>query len=294
MRTPRVTPRDVARLFRFGALRQDVPMVVGLVLTDRCQLSCRHCRVANVARRDLTLAEVETALRRSRERGIRGLGIEGGEPFLWRDGGARLDDVIALARRLGYWSVHVYTNGLRPIETSADAVWVSLDGRREAYAALRGDHFDHVVENIRAARARRVALIFVVNRENRAEIGPFLEWSRALPIEGTMFYLHTPYYGRDELRLGPEERADVLDELLRLVDAGLPILNSRAGLRMLRNGDWRRPSRIWWIADRDGDHACCRAAAPDVCEECGYAGCVELLAAQRLHPSAIRMLARFV
>jgi len=283
---------DAVHAFRFAGLRQDVPMAVALVLTDRCQLSCRHCRVANVVRKDMTLAEIETALRRHRGRGIRALALEGGEPFLWRDGDARLDDVVALARRLGYWRVHVYTNGIRPIETSADMAWVSLDGRREAYATLRGDHFDRVVANIRAARVRRMGLIFVVNRRNREEVRPFLEWSRTLPVAGTMFYLHTPYYGRDELRLAPEERVEVLDALLRHADAGLPILNSRAALRMMRSGDWRRPSRMWWVADRDGDHECCRAASPEVCAECGYAGCVELLAAQRLHPSAIAMLAR--
>lgn len=292
MRAPDVTIGDAARIFRFGVLRQDVPMAVALVLTDRCQLRCRHCRVANVTRTDLTLGEVEAALRRHRARGIRALALEGGEPFLWRDGDARLDDVVALARRLGYWRVHVYTNGLRPIRTSADTVWVSLDGRRDAYAMIRGDHFDRVVANIRDARVRRLGLIYVVNHLNRGEIRPFLEWSRALPVAGTMFYLHTPYYGRDELRLEPAERVAVLDELCQLADEGLPILNSRAALRMLRSGHWRRPSRIWWVADASGDHACCRAASPEICAECGYAGCVELLAAQQLRPSAIRALAR--
>ena len=283
---------DAVRLARFAILRQDVPLAVALVLTDRCQLACRHCRVANVARRDLTIAEVEAALRRHRGRGIRALALEGGEPFLWRDGVRRLDDVVALARRLGYWRVHVYTNGIAPIETSADMAWVSLDGRRGAYAALRGDHFDHVVANIRSARARRLGLIFVVSHENRGEVEPFLEWSRSLPVVGTMFYLHTPYYGRDELALSARERVEVCDDLLRLSGCGLPILNSPAALRLLRDGNWRRPTTMWWVADADGDHACCRAASPEVCAACGYAGCVELVAAQRLRPSAIRALAR--
>lgn len=292
MRVPDVTLGDAVRLFRFGVLRQDVPMAVALVLTDRCQLRCRHCRVANITRRDLRLVEVEAALRRHRAKGIRALALEGGEPFLWRDGDARLEDVVALARSLGYWRVHVYTNGLRPIRTSADTVWVSLDGRRDAYATIRGDHFDRVVANIHGARARRMGLIFVVNRLNREEIRPFLEFSRTLPVAGTMFYLHTPYYGRDELRLDHAERVAVLDDLIRLVDDGLPVLNSRAALRMLRSGEWRRPSRIWWVADAAGDYACCRAESPEVCAECGYAGCVELLAAQQLRPSAVRALAR--
>lgn len=292
MKLLEITPGDVVRIARFGLLRQEIPMAAALVITDRCQLSCRHCRVANVTREDMPLAEIEAALRRHRARGIRALALEGGEPFLWRDGDARLEDVVRLARRLGYWRVHVYTNGVRPMETSADMVWVSLDGRRDAYTALRGDHFEQVVRNIRAAKARRVGLIFVANRENRSELRPFLEWSRELPVVGTMFYLHTPYYGHDELRLPPEERAAVIDELLGFVDEGLPILNSRGALRLLRSGAWKRPSEMWWITDAQGDHACCRAASPEVCAECGYAGCVELYAAQRWEVSAIRMLVR--
>jgi MoaA/NifB/PqqE/SkfB family radical SAM enzyme len=292
MKMGEVTFGDAVRFARFAVLRQDVPMAVALVVTDRCQLTCRHCRVANVTRRDMPFAAVEATLRRHRANGVRALALEGGEPFLWRDGEARLEDIVLLARGLGYWRIHIYTNGLRAIDTSADMVWVSLDGRRDAYTMLRGDHFDVVVANVRAARARRVGLIFVVNRLNRHEMRPFLEWSGTLPVAGTMFYLHTPYYGRDELRLLPDERREVIDEMLGFVDERLPILNSRGALTLLRSGAWKRPSRMWWVADAMGDHACCRAASPEVCAECGYSGCVELFAAQRLDLTAIRMLVR--
>lgn len=73
---------------------------------------------------------------------------------------------------------------------------------------------------------------------------------------------------------------------------GLPVLNSPAALGLLRSDDWPRPNRTWWIADETGDHACCRAASPRVCADCGYAACAELIAAQRLRPSAIRTLMR--
>ncbi len=283
-------PADLVRLLRFVVLRQEVPLAGALVLTDRCQLACRHCRVANITGRDLPLAEVEAALRRQRRLGIRALALEGGEPFLWRDGPARLDDVVRLARRLGFWRIHVYTNGLLPIHSSADKVWVSIDGLRATYARLRGDHFDRVVENIRAAHARRVGIVFTVNRRNRGDLRPVLELARRLPVDGVMVFLHTPYYGRDELAFSPGERAAVIDELIALRRSGLPLLNSPAALALLRSGDWPRPNRIWWVSDAAGDHPCCRGASPEVCGECGYAGCVELIAAQRLRPSAVRAL----
>jgi MoaA/NifB/PqqE/SkfB family radical SAM enzyme len=35
--------------------------------------------------------------------------LEGGEPFLWRDGQRRLEDIIAYAHAIGYYTVVVYT-----------------------------------------------------------------------------------------------------------------------------------------------------------------------------------------
>jgi len=49
------------------------------------------------------------------------------------------------------------------------------------------------------------------------------------------------------------------------------------------------------VADVDGEWMCCRAsAAPgNVCVECGYAACTELVMAQRLRPSAVLNLLRY-
>ena len=50
-----------------------------------------------------------------------------------------------------------------------------------------------------------------------------------------MFYFHTPYYGIDELFLSAEERAPVIERLRGCIRAGLPVLNSHAGLRALED-----------------------------------------------------------
>jgi len=291
-----IGPGELAHALRqaapFVLLRRQVPLVLGLVITDRCNLACRHCRVANVARRDMPFALVEQKLDAFHARGVRELAIEGGEPFLWRNGERRLEDVVTLARRIGYRHVHVYTNGMFPIVSSADTVWVSVDGLRESFARIRGDHFERVIAHIRAARARKLAIVFVVNTVNRQDVRPFLRFARDLPVMGVIFYLHTPYYGRDELFLDAPARAAVIDELLACRRDGLPVLNSASGLELLRSGGWPKPNRTWWIADEGGDYPCCRAANPEVCADCGYAACTELIAAQRLRPDAIRTLLR--
>jgi hypothetical protein len=113
-----------------------------------------------------------------------------------------------------------------------------------------------------------------------------------LPVLGVMFYFHTPYYGRDELFLDAAERAPVIDRLLTCIRAGLPVLNSRAGLLALRSGDWPRRLASAVVADVDGESFCCRAS-DETCPDCGYAACTEISACQRLRPSALRAMARY-
>lgn len=82
----------------FFCLRRDRPLILGLALTDVCNLSCIHCRVRNVYRRHMSWDEVEKVLRDLQDSGARFLYLEGGEPLLWQDGERRLPDVIRLAR----------------------------------------------------------------------------------------------------------------------------------------------------------------------------------------------------
>jgi Fe-coproporphyrin III synthase len=280
--------------WRFVVLRRAEPLIYGIALTDRCNLACRGCRVSNTGRREMTWEEVVTALRNAWERGYRELYFSGGEPTLWRDSGQTLADAIAEARRIGFFHVHVYTNGLRGIEPAADLVWVSMDGLPGVYERRRGDHFRQVEHAVRARTRGRVAVIYVIDCNTAEGIGPFLEWVREtkFPVIGVMFYFHTPYYGRDELYLAAAERAPIIDRLLGYIRAGLPVINSRAGLLALRSGNWPRRFAVASVLDVDGESVCCRAS-DEVCADCGYAACTELTEFQRLRPSALLGMARY-
>jgi MoaA/NifB/PqqE/SkfB family radical SAM enzyme len=280
--------------WRFFVLRRAEPLIYGMAVTDRCNLACRGCRVANTGRPQMSWEQVVAAMRAAWDRGFRDLYFSGGEPMLWSDGGHTLEDAVAEARRLGYFHVHVYTNGLLGLDTSADMVWVSMDGLPGTFELRRGDHFRQVEEAIRRSGHPKVAVIYVIDRHTAAGVEPFLTWVRSsrLPVLGVMFYFHTPYYGYDELYLDAEERGPLIDRLLGCLRAGLPVLNSRAGLRVLRSGDWPRRPSIASVVDVDGESVCCRAS-DDVCPDCGYAACTELVEFQRLRPSAVRNMMKY-
>ena len=137
-------------------------------------------------------------------------------------------------------------------------------------------------------------MIYVIDRNTAHGIEPFLRWVREtkFPVIGVMFYLHTPYYGRDELFLTAEERAPIIDGLLRCIRSGLPVINSRAGLLALKSGDWPRRMPVAYVRDVDGEYVCCRAT-DDICAECGYAACTELTEFQRLRLSAMLGMMRY-
>lgn len=281
--------------WRFCATRTAGPLILGLAITDRCNLACRECHVSNTGRPDMTWGEICERLDSAYERGCREVYFSGGEPTLWSDATHTLDDAIAQARRVGYFHVHVYTNGLLGIPSSADMVWVSMDGLPGVFELRRGDHFFEVERAVRDTPHPATALIYVIDRNTASGIEPFLHWVRGtkLPVIGVMVYFHTPYYGYDELYLNAEERAPIIDELLALKRKRLPLMNSHAGLQALKRGDWERRMPVALVADVDGESVCCRAA-DSVCPDCGYAACTELHQARRLRPSAVMGMVRYV
>jgi MoaA/NifB/PqqE/SkfB family radical SAM enzyme len=280
--------------WRFVVLRRPVPLIYGLAITDRCNFNCHGCRVSNTGRPDMSWDLIISRMKNAWSRGFRDIYFSGGEPMLWRDGKRGLPDVISAAKRIGFFHIHLYTNGSLGLDTKADLTWVSIDGLPGIFEKRRGDHFHEVEKAVRVDPHPPVALIYVIDRYTAEGVEPFLRWVRdtRLPVVGVMFYFHTPYYGVDELFLNSDERAPIIDQLIAFVKKGLPIINSRAGLLALKRGNWPRRMPVAYVADIDGEWACCRA--PDAaCADCGYAACTELTEFQRLKPSALFAMLRY-
>jgi len=275
-------------VLRYHLSRQHPPLICGLVLTNRCNLRCRHCRVAARGDKDLSFEEIRGVIDSFYQQGGRNLYLEGGEPFLWRDGEHGIEQIVAHAHDLGFHTVVIYTNGTIPIETSADTVFISVDGLRETHDYLRGTSFDRIMDNVRRSTHPSLFFNFTINRRNQAELEDFCAYTDGLErIRGTFFYFHTPYYGRDALYVGPDEKARILRRLLVLKKKHR-ILNSRAGLKSALRNDWKRPLDICSVYEKGETYECCRYGGdPELCQECGYLSYAEIHETLRLRPSAI-------
>jgi sulfatase maturation enzyme AslB (radical SAM superfamily) len=196
--------------------------------------------------------------------------------------------VVDYAHGLGFLTVVIYTNGTLPIQTSADTVFVSVDGLRDTHDALRGTSFDRIMRNIQDSAHPSLYINYTINKHNKDVIKEFCEYVNSIRrIRGTFFYFHTPYYGPDDLCLEPEEKARALRTVLEC-RRKYRILNSRAGLESALRNDWRRPLGICSVYEKGIVYECCRYSGnPELCQKCGYLSYAEIDQTLKMKPSAI-------
>lgn len=277
------------------------PFLGSLVLTDRCNLDCRHCTVAHLGYPRTTWADALAMLQQLWDRGCRMVVLTGGEPFVWRDGEHELDDVVRAARVIGFPWVAVCTNGTFPLRSSADVLMVSVDGLPDDISALRGRRTAETVEqNLRQSFHPLVVGELTVTHETVPRLRESAEHVIGMPaLRGVLFRLFTPYLGADPaLALDEGERTRAIDELLALKQRfGDRVLNTRSGLLAWRRDDWGRPVWAALIACRgELTPCCCRAGIADdeTCRRCGEPTAVELERLQHLVPRALLEGARLL
>ncbi len=266
------------------------PIAAGVPLTDSCNLACLHCVVAHAGRGHHSLEQVRRWVRQLYDRGARILYLQGGEVFTWRDGEATLDDVVRMAKDMGYFRVATVTNGTFPIDTEADMVWVSIDGSPDTHDRIRGaGAFAQLRANLDATPHPRVYANMTVNRINHEDAGAVVRFVAGHPkLKGISFNFHTPYRGVEHLALARPERVRIIGDLLNWKREGYPIVNSAAGLRRLASGRYRRP--IWMIhmVEQGEVFECCFGRRQDgVCRDCGYGVIAELSGLSRLEPASL-------
>ena len=268
---------------------KELPFIGGIVINDSCNLNCTHCSVANRDIPDLTFEEVEIGLRRLYAMGMRYLYIEGGEPFLWRDNGKSLKDVIHLARKIGFSFIVLYTNGTFPIITDANTVFVSLDGLKDTHNKIRGNTYERIISNIIKSPHKKLLVNYTINKKNEKEIEQFChEISKIEKIKGIFFYFYTPSQGIDDLYLGLDERKNIIKRILKLKKTGYKILNSKAALMGVYNDSWKRPNKLSYLYANKKLYQCCRTFGDsEICKDCGYLGLTEIYYIAKFNLNAI-------
>ena len=271
-------------------LRQHSPWLVGLVITDKCNLNCHYCESKNKGQHHFSWSQLCHALDAAYGRGCRSLYFTGGEPMLWRDDDKTITHAVEYARRLGFHDVFIFTNGTYPLDTPDCHYIVTVDGPRAVHESIRPGTYDTILHNVKHAVTRGVFASITLGRQNVAFIEEFAREIVATGLfRGISFNLLTHWPEMVELHGVPlADKPAVLDRLWRLKQEGYPIVLSRAAWRALRENSWKRPIREIQLVTNQRVFDCCRDVDnPAICDNCGYANCVEVSQILALRPSAL-------
>ena len=254
-------------------LKKKDPILGTVIVTDRCNLKCKHCSVNNITSIMHPYVQIKKEMQTLYDMGTRILFFCGGETFLWRDGDLTVRDLVIEAKRMGFMIVNVVTNGTQPIDLpEADLILLSLDGDRERHNAIRGNTFDTIKENVKNATADNICFYMAINQINKEAVRDVCQIAKDTKnVRAVSFNFHTPYPDTRNLFLSKEEKQKIADTISQMMDKGYPIFNLKTSLPYLVNNSFPTPCYQCLVIEDGKISVCGRCIdVPGLCEECGY------------------------
>lgn len=249
------------------------PILGTVIVTDKCNLSCKHCSVNNITGIIHPYRQIRGEMEMLYDMGVRILFFCGGETFLWKDGSKSLRDLVAEAKEMGFLIVNVVTNGTYPLELpEADLILLSLDGDRERHNAIRGDTYDAILENIRHAASDNICLYMAINQINKGAIREVCLTARDTKnVRAVSFNFHTPYPGTRNLALSREDKAACCREIQQMMREGVPVFNLKSAFPYLIDNRFPTPCRQCVVVENGKVSVCGRCIEVEgLCGQCGY------------------------
>ena len=253
--------------------RKKDPILGTIILTDKCNLKCRHCSVNNITAVVHPYKQIRQEMALLYKMGVRILFFCGGETFLWQDSGKTLRDLVIEAKQTGFLIVNTVTNGTFPIDLpEADLILLSLDGNREKHNQIRGNTYDTIMNNIQHASSDNICFYMAVNQINKNTIKDVCQKAMKLPnVRAVSFNFHTPYPDTKELALSREEKAGCCAVITRMMKKGAPVFNLKSAFPYLINNTFPTPCHQCVVMENGKLSVCGRCIdVPGLCSQCGY------------------------
>ena len=254
-------------------LNKKDPILGTVIVTDKCNLKCRHCSVNNITAVIHPYDHILREMRQLYDMGVRILFFCGGETFLWRDGDKTLRDLVIEAKQMGFLIVNVVTNGTFPIDLpEANLILLSLDGDRERHNAIRGNTYDMILENVRNATADNICFYMAINQINKGAVESVCRTvMETKNVRAVSFNFHTPYPDTRELALSKAEKAECCGVIARMMREGAPVFNLKSAFPYLIDNSFPTPCHQCVVIEDGKVSTCGRCIdVPGLCGECGY------------------------
>ena len=276
------------------------PLQTVLLVTDHCNLRCKHCsEMGHACTTQKSFEQIERELRDSFAMGSRFVDLEGGEPTLWQEGSRTINDLIVLAKEIGFYSCTVTTNAQRDFSwVDADLIWMSLDGVGKFHDLIRGDGAFEKLERNAALFAQKrgadtkgcvLGANMAVNALNMDCVADTLEYVKNSPyISSIAVNFHTPYPGTEELMICEEDRARLIDLVIDRKKRGYPVQNSVSGLKIMKQRGFKK---YCWVSNfiiTDGTRLrTCPGETLGICDDCGFCMAGEMYSVMHLKPDTL-------
>ncbi|MGL6108297.1 radical SAM protein [Romboutsia sp.] len=266
------------------------PILATIILTDACNLTCKHCAVNNINKIIHPYKEIKEEMIRLYKEGIRILFFCGGETLLWEDEGKNAKDLIIEAKEIGFELVNIVTNGTIDLDIKeADVIFLSIDGNKENHNYIRGNTFDTIMQNVDKANNSNICVYTAINNKNYKDIKELCELVKNTKnLSSISFNFHTPYEGTESLTLTKEQKIEAVTTIKSLIKEGYPIFNLYSSLDYYLENNWSRPCKQCIVIENKKQFVCGRCVEIEgLCEECGYLFAVEFSLLFRGNPRII-------
>jgi MoaA/NifB/PqqE/SkfB family radical SAM enzyme len=270
----------IRQLIQFSAFglgtilfRWKKPILGTIILTDKCNLSCKHCSVNNITAIVHPYTQIKEEMKILFEQGIRILFFCGGETFLWQDSGKTLRDLVTEAKQMGFLIVNAVTNGTFKLDLpEADLILLSLDGGRENHNIIRGDTYDSILYNIENATSDNICLYMAINQINKNDIEQVCSTAKNMNnIRAVSFNFHTPYPDTKYLELTVKDKESCCNKISSLIDAGYPVFNLKSAFPYIISNNFSTPCYQCVVIENGKQSVCGRCVEIEgLCDKCGY------------------------
>lgn len=253
--------------------KEKKPILGTIILTDYCNLACKHCVVNNINKIIYPYEEIKKEMKALYNDGIRILFFCGGETLLWKDRDKNIRDLVKEAKEIGFLIVNIVTNGTIELDLpEADVIFLSLDGLKENHNYIRGNTFDLIMDNVSKTNNSNICVYMAINNKNYKDIeGVCSLVKETSNLKSVSFNLHTPYEGTEDLTLSNAEKLEIIDEISRMIDKGYPVFNLKSALKYHKTNKWNRPCHQCLVSEGGKRYTCGRCIEIDgLCEKCGY------------------------
>ncbi|MCI8628468.1 MAG: radical SAM protein [Firmicutes bacterium] len=249
------------------------PILGTIILTDKCNLHCKHCSVNNKQSKIYTYQNIKKEMNILYHMGVRILFFCGGETFLWQHNEKTVRDLVKEAKEIGFLIVNVVTNGTFPIDLpEADLILLSLDGDRKTHNMIRGDTYDTILKNIKCATTNNICLYMAINQINKHKIRNVADIAkREKNIKAISFNFHTPYECTEYLQLHKKDKKICCNIIAKLKKQKYPIFNLVSAFPYLINNTFPTPCYQCVVIEQGNISICGRCIyEKGLCKKCGY------------------------